>query len=204
VLVEPYFFSFGTACTHHGLTEQVFSEVYIACQKRRPPQVIRATRYVFIGVGEERFFGFTEAQILGELVQMAMPERALLDAIDRPQHAGGLGEVSRMVSRAASKLNWDVLLDFLRRWHESALVQRLGYLIDLNGVTLPTAETRTALEALVRPRNKIHLGPRRQWGTAGTLARAWNIVENVPRDVLVERGAGARRRVTFTRSETPR
>ena len=27
VLVSPYFFSFGTACTHHGLTEQVFGGV---------------------------------------------------------------------------------------------------------------------------------------------------------------------------------
>jgi hypothetical protein len=24
VLVRPYFFSFGTACTYHGLTDQVF------------------------------------------------------------------------------------------------------------------------------------------------------------------------------------
>ena len=35
VLVSPYFYSFGTACTHHGLTEQVFSEVYLACQEQR-------------------------------------------------------------------------------------------------------------------------------------------------------------------------
>src|SRR5947207_11672673 len=25
----PYYYSFGTACTHHGLTEQVFAEVYM-------------------------------------------------------------------------------------------------------------------------------------------------------------------------------
>ncbi|MFQ5743605.1 MAG: hypothetical protein ACE5HV_08450 [Acidobacteriota bacterium] len=35
VLVSPYFYSFGTACTHHGLSEQVFSEVYLACQEPR-------------------------------------------------------------------------------------------------------------------------------------------------------------------------
>ncbi len=34
-LLRPYFFSFGTACTHHGLTEQVFAEVYIASRQRR-------------------------------------------------------------------------------------------------------------------------------------------------------------------------
>ena len=44
VLVSPYFFSFGTACTHHGLTEQRFSEVYIACRERRPAEIIRGIR----------------------------------------------------------------------------------------------------------------------------------------------------------------
>jgi hypothetical protein len=34
-LFDPYFFSFGTTCTHHGLTEQAFAEVYMACQERR-------------------------------------------------------------------------------------------------------------------------------------------------------------------------
>jgi predicted transcriptional regulator of viral defense system len=92
-LVHPSFFSFGTACSFHGLTEQVFSEVYIACQKRLRPRTVRNTRYVFIDVRQDRFFGFTDADVLGEVVQMATRERALLDAIDRPRFAGGLGEV---------------------------------------------------------------------------------------------------------------
>src|SRR3990172_9167874 len=46
-LVRPHFFSFGTACTHHGLTEQVFAEVYLACRQRRRQEMIRGTRYVF-------------------------------------------------------------------------------------------------------------------------------------------------------------
>src|SRR6266545_1152356 len=136
VLVHPYFFSFGTACTHHGFTEQVFAEVYVACQQYRRPETIRGKRYVFVEMGADRFFGFAEEKVLGETVQMATCERALLDSLDRPQHAGGLGEVSRMVSRAWGKLSWDALLAMLRRWNESALVQRLGYLLDLQRVAV--------------------------------------------------------------------
>jgi len=202
-LVHPYFFSFGTACTHHGFTEQVFAEVYVACQQYRRPETIRGTRYVFVEVRADRFFGFAEANALGESVQMATRERALLDALDRPQYAGGLGEVSRMVSRAWGKVLWDALLELLRRWNESALVQRLGYLLDLQRVEV-TAEQRAALESLVRPRSKVHLGPRGKWGTSGKLVRPWNIVENVPRDVLVEKGERLRRRVTFNTPEPPR
>src|SRR4030042_1533419 len=103
-LVHPYFFSFGTACTHHGLTEQVFAEVYLACRARRRPEVIRGARYVFAHVSENRFYGFEDTAVLGAAVQMATPERALLDALDRPRHAGGLEEVSRMVGRSMLEL----------------------------------------------------------------------------------------------------
>ena len=196
VLVRPYFFSFGTACTHHGLTEQVFAEVYLACRQRRRPETIRGTRYVFAHVSEERFFGFEEASVLGTKVQMAIPERALLDALDRPHYAGALGEVSRMVRRSMPKLRSERLVEMLERWGESALAQRLGYFADLHGVELPP-DVRRAVDRLVRPGSKVLLGPRRKWGTSGTLARSWNIVENVPRDVLLEKGEQPRRRVKF-------
>jgi predicted transcriptional regulator of viral defense system len=196
VLVAPYFYSFGTACTHHGLTEQRFAEVYLACQQRRQPQLIRATRYVFVHVPAERFFGFEETAVLGERVQMAAIERALLDALDRPRFAGGIGEVSRIVGRAARRVSWKRLIDYAREWDSSALVQRLGYLLDVHRANVPD-RVRSALLALVLPQSKIHLGSRRRWGTTGTLVRPWNVVENVPRDVLVSKDEKPGRRVVF-------
>lgn len=196
VLVEPYFFSYGTACTHHGLTEQVFAEVYIACRRRRRPETIRGTRYVFAQVSEPRFFGFEKTAVLGTHVQMATTERALVDALDRPHYAGGIGEVSRMVRRSMPRLGTQRLIDMVARWGESALAQRLGYLVDVHGVTLPP-NVRSALERLVHPGSKVLLGPRRKWGTSGTLASGWNVVENVPHEVLVEKGEEQRRRVKF-------
>jgi len=197
-LVQPYFFSFGTACTHHGLTEQAFAEVYVACQERRRPEIIRGKRYVFVNVSKDRFFGFAETQVLGETVQMATVERALLDAIDRPRFAGGIGEVSRIAARAASRVSWKVLLELVRKWRSSALAQRLGYFLDLHGVAMPEDAHRALLE-LVLPQSKIQLGSRRKWGTTGRLARPWNVVENVPRDVLLAGDHKPRRRVSFDR-----
>jgi predicted transcriptional regulator of viral defense system len=200
VLVSPYFYSFGTACTHHGLTEQVFSEVYLACQEHRRPETIRDKRYVFVHVPEPRFFGFQEIVVLGHPIQMAMAERAVLDAIDRPRYAGGIGEVSRIVARAAGRLSWNELTALVRKWGSSALVQRLGYFIDLHGVDV-SRQVRAALLELVRPKSKIQLGPRRKWGSSGKLVRPWNVVENVPRDVLLSKDDKARRRVVFPKRE---
>jgi len=196
-LISPYFFSFGTACTHHGLTEQVFAEIYIACQERRRPQLVRGKRYVFVEVRPERFFGFQEMTVLGEPVQMASLERALLDALDRPQHAGGLGEVSRIVARASTRISWPALLELARRWQVAAIVQRLGFLLDLHRTHVPDG-VRVDLLQLTRAASKIHLGPRAKWGSTGKLVRPWNIVENVPRDVLLSQTDQPRRRVDFS------
>lgn len=196
VLTAPYFFSFGTACTFHGLTEQVFAEVYVACQERRRPVVVRGKRYVFVEVPEKRFYAFTEQTVLGELVQMATLERALFDALDRPQHAGGLGEVSRIVSRAAVRISWPALLELAHRWQAAAVIQRLGCLLDLHRAEVP-ADARSELIARTKGASKIQLGPRAKWGHAGRLAHPWNVVENVPRDVLVSSVDQGRRRVVF-------
>ncbi len=195
-LVSPYFFSFGTACTHHGLTEQVFSEVYIACRKRRRPVVVRGKRYVFVEVPRERFFGFAEQSVLGEPVQMATLERSLLDALDRPQHAGGLGEVSRVVLRAAPRVAWPALLDLAHRWQAAAVLQRLGFLLDLHRADVP-ADVRSELVELTRGASRVRLGPRAKWGFAGKLVQPWTVVENVPREVLVSATDQGRRRVVF-------
>jgi len=186
-LADPYFFSFGTACLHYGFTDQVFAEVYIACQDRRRPAEIRGKRYVFVHVPEEQFFGHTEDTVLGQVVNIATTERALLDAIDRPRYSGGIREVSRIVRRSVKRISWESLLDLLTQWHSSALVQRLGYFLDLHKTDFPS-EFRSELLKLIRPSSKIQLGARRKWGTTGSLIRPWNVVENVPRNALLPEG----------------
>ena len=128
--------------------------------------------------------------------EMATLERALLDAIDRPRYAGGIGEVSSIAARAATRVSWEDLLERARRWRSSALAQRLGYLLDLHGAEVPS-RARSALLELVRPQSKIQLGSRRRWGTTGRLVRPWNVVENVPREVLLPPTEKPRRRVVF-------
>ena len=185
LLVDPYFYSFGTACTHHGFTEQVFAEVYVACQVDRRPETIRGVRYVFAQIDERRFFGFEDAKVLDADVKMATKERALLDAIDRPSHAGGIREVSRIVMKAVQSVSWRDVIGLAQRWGESAIVQRLGYFLDLHRVDVRPV-VRNRLVALVSPTSKVHLGPRAQWGTRGRLVKPWGIIENVPRERLLE------------------
>jgi hypothetical protein len=80
-------------------------------------------------------------------------------------------------------------------------VQRLGYLLELHHAEVPD-DVRTELVDLTRQASKIHFGPREKWGNAGKLVRPWNVVENVPRDVLISRTERPRRRVVFHTKRT--
>jgi predicted transcriptional regulator of viral defense system len=196
LIVSPYFYSFATACTHHGFTEQVFTEAYVACRISRRPATVRGTRFVFVPMSEERFFGFDDVDVLGQKVKMATKERAVLDAVDRPYLAGGLPEVSRIVAHAAGRIAWPTVLELAKRWKESAIVQRLGYLLDIHQVPLP-GHAREALMALASPTSKVHLGSRKEWGTGGRLVRPWGIIENVPLQRLTEPRTAKRRVRSF-------
>ena len=175
-LLRPYFFSFGTACTHHGLTEQVFAEVYIACRQRRRQEVIRGTRYLFPYMSEHRFFGFKEALVLGATVQMATPERALLDALDRPRYAGGLAE--------GRDDGWVLTKSFRqtgsRIWLNGGANLRLPNVSAISPTCMASSFSplwRAVLERLARPGGKVLLGPRGRWvqpdrsSARGTLSR---------------------------------
>jgi hypothetical protein len=76
------------------------------------------------------------------------------------------------------------------------VIQRLGCLLDLHRVEIPAA-VRAELVELTRGASKIQLGPRARWGHAGKLMQPWNVVENVPRDVLISPADQGRRRVVF-------
>jgi predicted transcriptional regulator of viral defense system len=92
--------------------------------------------------------------------------------------------VKLIVSRAASRVFWPAFLDLARRWQAASVFQRLGCLLDLHRVEIP-ADLRAELVELTRGASRIQLGPRARWGHAGKLMQPWNIVENVPCDVLV-------------------
>lgn len=182
-LVAPYFYSFGTTCTHYGFTEQVFQEVYIACLARRRPVVIRGTRYIFATVPADRFFGFREASVLGRPVQMATAERTLLDAVDRPGLAGGVGELAHIVGRAATRISWEALLEDAGHFGSTAVIQRLGSLLDVQRAAVPD-RIRAGLGRLSHAGGRIYLAPVGRWGTKGPVSRPWNVVLNLPAAAL--------------------
>ncbi len=183
-LASPYYFSYATAAFFHGLSTQASTIVYIATTHGKSQQrLVRDKAYRLVVQPEHKFFGEIEVDAYGSRVKMAGPEKTILDSLDHPKYAGGIPEVVAMLVQAKGRLNWKQLAEYASRFESRALVQRLGYLVDLLELSMPSAARKT-LKAQVG-HGIAYLGQPRQWHTGGSYDAAWQVVDNVPRHELL-------------------
>ena len=86
MLVTPYHFSFATAAFSWGLSTQAAATVYVATTTRKARRVldVRGKTYRLVVQPAYQFFGAVEVDAYGSRVMMAEPEKAIVDALDRP------------------------------------------------------------------------------------------------------------------------
>ncbi|OIO09345.1 MAG: hypothetical protein AUJ52_06620 [Elusimicrobia bacterium CG1_02_63_36] len=183
VLPKPYFFAYRWACLHHGLTAQVPTLVHVALARPKRPIEIKNARFEFINLTPKRMFGFMETEKSGEKLNVSDLERTVLDAIDRPELVGGIEAAAEAVFQAGKQIEFAKLLDYLRRFDDSALARRLGYLCELLKVPLP--KNLSGYLSAQTKRLPAYLGAPGRWGKEGPLDKSWRLVINVPREELL-------------------
>jgi predicted transcriptional regulator of viral defense system len=184
-LVEPYYFSFATAAFFHGLSTQASATVYIATSVRTGRRLyeVRGKKYRLVFQPQHKFFGAMDVDAYGTRVRMAEPEKTIVDALDRPEYAGDIPEIAGMLQRGRGRLGWEKLAEYGLRFRSQALIQRLGYLLDL--LALPVPEKARDLLLAGTGRSTPYLGRPGHWGTGGEYDSTWRIVDNVPRQELL-------------------
>lgn len=184
LVTSPYYYSFATATAFHNLSVQMRNEVYVACRQRLRPRIVRGFRFRFVYLKQEKFFGYAETNALGAEVLIADPEKAIVDSVDKPGYAGGIGEVAAAIARGSRVCDWNRLTAYALKMNSVALVQRLGYLMDFAGVHL-SSSAREGLKGRIRKHSRSYLGSTRIWGQEGTFNSEWQLVVNVPREEMI-------------------
>ena len=106
---------------------------------------------------------------------LSTPQKTLVDCLDRPDLAGGVVEVARIVSGAAVDADIKDVADIALSMKSTALLQRLGFLADLVGWTFP-AVVRARLRNTIVPSTRAVFGrEKRQVGDIGYVA-AWGLL----------------------------
>ncbi|MBI4669239.1 MAG: hypothetical protein HY747_08640 [Elusimicrobia bacterium] len=182
ILPKPYFFAYLCALSHHGLTVQVPYVIHVALTRRKRPMEIKNVRFKFIPLAKKRFFGYEETTAFGEKIKVSDLERAVLDALDRPDLVGGIETAAQALAAAGKKLDHPKLMAYLKKMDDMALVRRFGYLSERLKIVLPK-ELLAYLKTQI-PSIPAYLGSPKRWNTKGALDKNWNLIINVPEKEL--------------------
>jgi len=175
-LAPEGYVAYWTALHHHGLTEQIPGAVWIATSRRRSSRSILGMDYIFVTLRPHKIFGQQQVWIEGIPVPVADLEKSLVDALDHPEHCGGIVEVGKALATALTERDADLerLTDYGRRMRNGAIFKRLGYLTER--LSLPVTDLQEQWRTMLSA-GYARLDPSRPAG--GRLHRRWRVQVNV-------------------------
>lgn len=136
-LVTPYYVSYWTALNFYGWTEQPSRTIFIVSTKLKRPVELQGTKFKFIKLRPERFFGFSEHWIGSQKVTVADKEKTIVDCLDQPRYCGEIVEVAKGLWNGREELNFETILKYALQMKNGAIIKRLGYLMDILGINKP-------------------------------------------------------------------
>jgi predicted transcriptional regulator of viral defense system len=184
VLMEPYYYGYHTANNYHGYTLQFSPMSYICTVKPRRNFRWRNFTYKFVTLVDDKFFGFTKVKTDGCEINVAEPEKAVLDTLDKPTYCGGVSQAAYVVSAAFhTGLDMDKLLSYGIRMKKLSILQRLGYLVELlseRGFINIRGDFLNYITSLIpEDVSYTYLGPVTIHGKQGPVEDRWKIIMNV-------------------------
>jgi len=185
-LVKPYYFSYYTSNSHYGFTTQMPFTLFIATTKKKPDVEWVSAAFKFVTLSRRKFFGYKQERVFDTEVNMAEPEKSLVDSFDKPRYAGGIEQLARITWRGLWRVDQEKLVNYAIKMDSHALVQRMGFIIDfLAGEELVKPLPRGLRGKLLKRVGKsaIYLDSRRL--KVGRFSKEWKIVNNVPKSQLL-------------------
>jgi predicted transcriptional regulator of viral defense system len=194
-------FSHLTALVHHGLTDLIPSQVYatrfrdgsdtriplgtspedwagLSYPTQRTPGKVRGVKISWTETKGEYRFGIMVGYSLGTPIYVTDVERTLIDALRAPAHAGGIAKVFH-AWRRAELANLDRLVDYVDRFDNQTLRQRVGFMLQSLGHHHPHTEQWRS--HLLRG-GSVRLAADRDY--SDVFSAEWNLSLNVPDSVL--------------------
>ncbi len=179
-LFAPGYIGGWSAAEHWGLTDQIFSVIYVVAGKRVTPsrQAVQSTDFTIRSVAAETLFGTLRVWRREVPVDVSDPHRTIIDILDVPAAAGGALHASEVLSSyfESSDADPERLLQYGDRLGRGTVFKRLGYLAELQ--QLADASFITACRSRIT-RGLSWLdpaGPRK-----GRIVSRWNLRVNSAR-----------------------
>lgn len=196
-IAKPYYIGYGTAAAHYGLTTQHRTVIFLVTQAHLRERSVGQARVRIVHPSANKFFGFGPVDVLGYEVMISDREKTAIDCIDRPELAGGIGEVAYILATSSRRFDWTKATDYLDRIRSGALARRFGWLVDHVKANLPP-QARERLLRLAGRSRIAWLGPNPERQVQGAIGydKTWLLFINVSQEELHgSAGLGQRRAI---------
>lgn len=174
-IVDPYYFGYGTAAVHYGLTTQVRNVIWLVTPIHRRDRRLLDVEVHIVNQSAHRFFGYTDVDVYGYSVKMSDHEKTVIDCLDRPKLAGGIGEAAIILGSASGRLNWQRFADYLDRINSRALTRRVGWYVDHVQAAIP-GDVRNRLRENIEGGRPTIIGPKKAAADALGYDSNWHVL----------------------------
>jgi len=194
-IADPYYIGYSTAAAHYGLTTQHRNVIWLVTPVHLRDRRVGEAQVRIVNPVPRKFFGFGPVNVLGYKTVISDREKTVIDCIDRPHMAGGVGEAAYILATASRRFDWEKAVGYLERIGSAALVRRFGWLVDHTGADIPAGE-RERLLRLAGHSRMAFLGPKGEMKGAIGYDDTWRLFVNVtPQELSGSAGLGRRRTV---------
>jgi len=189
-IADPYYVGFGTAASYFGFTTQHRNVICLVTPMRLRNRQVGGALVKIITPVAQKFFGFEPINVLGYEVVLSDREKTIIDCIDRPELAGGIGEAAYILGTASRRCDWGKIISYLERIGSVPLIRRFGWLLDHVQADIPPTK-RERLILLASRGRKTFLGPKKPLKNAIGDNLTWRLFVNITKEELQgSRGLG--------------
>lgn len=177
---RPYYLSYRTALEIHGMTVHPWRTVYVSTPARLRSRSIQSFEIRPVTIPGERLWGWETVEVTPDhRVQVSTPARSIIDCLDIPAYAGGIGDVAIALSLAGTDLDPALTVDAALRLGKVSVIKRLGVLLEVVGGASDDVLQRLAERVTAAPHVLDPQQPR-----SGSLHPRWKVWMNVTEDAL--------------------
>jgi predicted transcriptional regulator of viral defense system len=177
----PHYIGYYSALQIHNLiTQPSLKEQIVVSKQQRPSEIrIKDVPFQFIYHNEKHFFGMKKMWIDNfHQVHCSDLEKTLIDCLFKPDYAGGIVEIARALYVSRDQINFNTLLDYVKRFRSQAVIKRLGFLLEM-------LETGSGITAhLHQMRSASYVALDTELPKTGKMISRWSIVQNIESETI--------------------
>lgn len=177
-----YYIGYYSAMQLHSLITQPALIEQIVTNKQIKPAVIKVNdiSFQFIYHNDKRFFGSKKIWVDSfNKVTCSDLEKTIIDALSKPEYAGGITEITKAIYKSRDKFDYHKLLDYAIKFDTLAVIKRLGYLLELLEINTPIIDKLQQRKATAY----YLLDPSRP--EEGKRRAKWHIQENIDKQSIL-------------------